>query len=1072
LISFRGRKVLLFACSLMACRRPDQTLRAPLTSANAIQRLSWDEASAGPQVQIAGSVTVVDQFTQTMFVQDQTGAVWVTLPVGMRAPAMGASIKLRGTAVAVGPDRAIMNPAIESIQPGTQPEPRQITNSDLSVEQKNYMLSRFRVRIERIIPTIGKEVRFSGEMAGGSVEVSLQTAQALDVAEFIGKEIDVVGVPAPPTQASTTALPLFLAQKLKSLSAATHDTTRLRLLATIREVKSLDPIEVRRSYPVDLRGVVTTSSPGDHMLTMQDGTGAIFVWLLHPERYPPLGFRIRVEGTSAVSESVPMVAAATVTVEEPAPMPAPVSLARFKTNDVRFDNLWVHVDGVVRRVFPNPTGGYQIVVATAQCRTKAIVQSGTPGEAARFAPGMPVSFDGTYSAHADRFRRWRDFLVYTPTLSGIRIPGFATAADREPRVADLPLRTLFRYGTESSPATPVRVRGIVTLCATDGTFYISDGDGGVQVMPAPGVGTVEPGALVEVTGFLPNNPSDLRLEDATWRVTGAREIPAAPVIQAESALDGSYDSRWIRLEGRLTHRQLANGYDILVLQSTSALVTVYSTGAPDDTWRSLRMGSTLMVRGVVLPSLDRASLAGSRTVSMLIGSGRDIQVLRMASWWTPEHLTATLVTASALLLALFLLATFLARRVWSQSRTIAKKLGVEAALKAEAQAASRAKSQFLASMSHEIRTPMNGVLGLTELALRASVQPEVVSYLRNALQSARSLMGILNDVLDLAKIEAGKMTVVEENFAFSSILQPVVAAARVQCNAKGLQFVCNVKPDVPDRLVGDGTRLRQILSNLVSNACKFTHKGTIEIDASADGWRDKQFSLVIHVRDTGIGIAPDQITRVFGDFEQADRNDNRRYEGTGLGLAICLRMAQLLGGQLDATSKLGEGSDFRVSLPMRLAAAAPVVETPSPANASAPEPLSGRRLRILAAEDNSINRLLLGRILEVAGHQVVFAGDGIETLQLWQDEAFDLLLMDLQMPVMDGLETAREIRKREAGNGARIPIIAVTARAMNEDRDLTMAAGMDGYISKPYEAEDILATIQKVSQSRNGGAAG
>jgi signal transduction histidine kinase/CheY-like chemotaxis protein len=1057
----------LFAFSLMACHRPDPALQAPLTSAHAIQSLSWDAASDGPQVRLAGIVTVVDQFTQTMFVQDRTGAVWVTLPVTMRAPTMGASIKLRGTAVAVGPDRAIVNPVIESIQPGRWPEPRQITNSDLKAEHKNYELSRFQVRIKKVIPTIGKEVRFSGEMAGGPVEVSVQTAQALDVAEFIDKEVDVVGVPAPPTQASTTALPLFLAQKLKSLAPAAHATAHLRLLTTIGEVKALDPREVRRAYPVDLRGVVTTSSPGDYMLTMQDGTGAIFIWLLHPDHFPPLGSRIRVEGTSAVSESVPMVAAARVTVERPAPMPTPVSLARFKINDVRFDNLWVHVDGVVRRVSPYPTGGYQMIVATAQCRTKAIVHSGTAGEAARFTPGTPVSFDGTYSAHADRFRHWRDFLVYTPSFSRIRIQRFAPAAKREPQVVDMPLRALFRYGTESSPATQLRVRGTVTLGGTDGTFYISDGDGGVQVVPAHGFGTVAPGALVEVTGFLPDNPSDLRLEDATWRVLGSGAIPTAPVIQAESALDGSCDSRWIRLEGRLTHRQQAIGHNILVLQSTSALVTVYSTGAPDDAWRSLRTGSTLMVRGVVLPSLDKASLDGSRTVSMLIGSGRDIQVVRMASWWTPEHLTATLIAASALLFALFLLATVLARRVSSQSRTIAKRLQVEAALKAEAQAASRAKSQFLASMSHEIRTPMNGVLGLTELALRSAVEPEQASYLQNALQSARSLMGILNDVLDLAKIEAGKMTVAEEPFAFSSILQPVVAAAMVQCNARGLQFVCNVQPEVPDWLVGDGKRLGQILSNLVSNACKFTHEGKIEIDASADGWRDRQFSLVVHVRDTGIGIAPDQITRVFGDFEQADSNDSRRYEGTGLGLSICLRLAQLLGGQLDATSKLGAGSDFRVSLPMRIAPAAPVVETPSPANASAPK-LS---LRILAAEDNSINRLLLGRILEAAGHRVEFAENGIETLDHWQAGKFDLLLMDVQMPVMDGLAAAREIRKREAGNGARIPIIAVTARAMQGDRDLTLAAGMDGYISKPYEAEDILATIQKFSRSRSGRAA-
>jgi signal transduction histidine kinase/CheY-like chemotaxis protein len=1071
LLSLRGQKVFLFAFALLACRRPGPTQSRPLTSADAIQRLSWEEASARPPVQLAGTVTVVDHFTQTMFVQDNSGAVWVTLPIAMRAPTMGATIGLRGTAVAVGPDRAIINPVIDSLQQGKQPEPRPITNLELKAEHRNYTLSRFRVRIKRIMPTIGKEIRFSGEMAGGPVEVSLQTAQALDVGGLVGKEVEVIGVPAPPTQASTTALPLFLAQKLKPLEAPAQNTARRKLLTTIREVKALDSIEVLRSYPVDLHGVVTTCSPGAYMLTMQDATGAIFVWLLHPERYPPQGFRIRVEGHSAGSESLPMVTASKVTIEAPAPMPAAFDLASVKVNDFQLDNSWIHVDGVVREVAPSPIGGYQMVVASARFRTTVMVQSGTATEAARFLPGMPVSFDGTYSAHADRFRRWRYFLVYTPSLSGIRIRQPAPVEGPGPQVEDLPLRNLFRYGSESSPEKPVRIRGIVTLRGTDGSFYISDGDGGVQVVPTPSAGTVKPGMLVEVTGFLPTSPSDLQIEDATWRVVGASSLPVAPVVQAESALDGSYESRWIRLEGRLTHRQRAIEHNILVLETPSALVNVYCTGAADTAWESLRMGSTLMVRGIILPLLDKTSLTGSRTVSMLIGSSGDIQVLKMASWWTPEHLTTTLITVSALLLALFLLASFLARRVWSQSRTIAKRLEMEAALKLEAQAANRAKSHFLASMSHEIRTPMNGVLGLTELAVQTVGQPEQLSYLQSALQSARSLMNILNDILDLAKIEAGKMTVREESFAFSSILQPAVAAAKAQCNAKGLQIVCSVNPDVPDRLIGDEKRLQQILGNLLSNACKFTHDGRIEIEASAEDRLDQRFSLVVHVRDTGIGIAEDQITRVFGDFEQADRNDSRRYEGTGLGLAICLRLTQLLGGQIDVTSTLGQGSDFRVSLPMRLAAAAAAPSAAQlPVGAALPESLFVRPLKILAAEDNRINRLLLGRILEMAGHHAVFAENGVETLQLWQDGEFDLLLMDLQMPGMDGLEATREIRKREGGKRVRTPIIAVTARAMHEDRDIAVQAGMDGYVSKPYSAEDILTAIQRVIRHSNDGA--
>jgi signal transduction histidine kinase/ActR/RegA family two-component response regulator len=1066
----------MFALGLVACHRAGPAQTGPLTTADAVLKLSYEAASARPQAHLSGTVTVVDQFTQVMFVQDRTGAVWATLQPGTAVPTTGSSVELSGTATAIGQDRALIYPSIDSVRPGTQAEPRQITRKDLTAKYKNYLLGRFRVRIKKMLASTGREVHFSGEMSGGSVEVSLLNLPTEDVGDFVGQEVDVAGVPAPPTQVSTAAMPLFLAESLTPPVGARKSPARLKLLTTIREIKSLNAFEARRSYPVELRGVVTTSAPASYMLTMQDETGAIYLWSTHPDQYPPEGFRVRVEGTSSPGESVPLVAVSKIIVENRAPMPAPADLARFRINDARLDNLWVHLDGVARSVSPNPSGGYQMAIATPQFRTTVVVRSGTAVEASRFVPGTAVSLEGAYSPRSDRFRHWRDFQVYTPSLSGIRIRRSSPGAAAESQVKDVPLRSLFDYGTMFSSMVPIHIRGVVTLGTPDGGFYVSDGEGGVQVVPVAGSKMVQPGMLVELVGFIPNNPSQRRLEDATWSVIGASPLPEAPIIQAASALDGSYESRWVRLEGRLTHRQQALEHNILVLESTSGLVSVYSAGVPAAAWQSLRLGSDLMVRGVVLPSLDRTGLTGSRTVRMLIGSSQDVQVIQMASWWTPEHLTTYLIIASVFLFILFLFAAALGARVRRQSRIIEKKLQMEERLTFEAQAASHAKSQFLASMSHEIRTPMHGILGLTELALQTVGQPAQASYLKDALESAQSLMGLLNHVLDLAKIESGKMTLEEERFSFASMLQLVVAPAIQQCKGKRVKFVCNVAPDVPDMVIGDEMRLRQIVTNLLSNACKFTREGKIEVDASAEGVAGECFSLVLHVRDTGIGIAPENISRIFDAFEQADLSDSRRYGGTGLGLAICLKLARLMGGEIEVTSKPGEGSDFRVHLPMRRmpvptaeASSSGPVSTPEP---TTPEPVSFRPLKILAAEDNRVNRLLLCRILEKAGHQAVFAENGIEALRLWENGSFDVLLMDLQMPEMDGLEAAREIRRREDGNGAHIPIIAVTASAMREDEGLTVAAGMDGYVSKPYSAEDILTAIQRAVRSRADGASG
>ena len=393
-------------------------------------------------------------------------------------------------------------------------------------------------------------------------------------------------------------------------------------------------------------------------------------------------------------------------------------------------------------------------------------------------------------------------------------------------------------------------------------------------------------------------------------------------------------------------------------------------------------------------------------------------------------------------------------------RNITARKAAERALvqaKEDAEAANRAKSAFLATMSHEIRTPLNGVLGMAQaLAADAGLsdtQRERVEVIR---QSGESLLAILNDVLDLSKIEAGKLALETAQFDVRVVAKAVHATFQAIAETKGLSFELSVDRAAQGVYEGDQVRVRQILWNLVSNALKFTEKGGVKVRIG----REKG-ALSLTVFDSGIGMSAEQLAGLFRKFEQADASTTRRFGGTGLGLAICRELAELMGGTITATSAPGMGSTFTARLPLKkVARAAP--KPPPTRTAPRAEAQTERPVRVLAAEDNAMNQLVLRTLLAQVGIEPVIVADGRAAVQAWEREPWDVILMDVQMPVMDGPTATALIRTRERAEGrARTPIVALTANAMSHQIAEYLESGMDAFVAKPIEAGRLYEALQQ-----------